>query len=262
MNRPARYATAVCRANDLITELAIENPSEITIEKIAAFKNAPVRFADISGCDGRLVRMGQHGIITVRQSITRKSQIRFVIAHELGHFLLHPTIKQIDEVHSQQLRNWGSSQQIEELEANYFAAEVLMPQRFFENDIGRKVPSWDFVRGLADRYTTTLSSTAIQFVRFTHEPVTLVASEHGLRKWFVASSNQEFFLRDEADIHPYTCAREVLDSGKNHSFAHNVPAGAWFRDFDPDSKDYVTEDSIKAADSSFVLTIIWVKHAI
>ena len=62
----------------------------------------------------------------------------FTAAHELGHFLLH----NFDDLHVDRdfkvwLRSDASSQgtDIEEREANLFAAELLMPADFLERDI-------------------------------------------------------------------------------------------------------------------------------
>ena len=62
----------------------------------------------------------------------------FTAAHELGHFLLHD----FDEVHVDRdfkvwLRNDASSQgtNVEEKEANLFAAELLMPAHFLARDV-------------------------------------------------------------------------------------------------------------------------------
>lgn len=62
----------------------------------------------------------------------------FTIGHELGHFVLH----NLEDVHvdrgfSVRLRNAKSSEgkNIEEKEANLFAAELLMPAKFLEKDI-------------------------------------------------------------------------------------------------------------------------------
>ncbi len=263
MNAPPRYAGAVCRARDLISELQIQDPSEIVIEKIAPFKGAPVRYAELTGCDGRMVRANGTALITVKDSIARIGQRRFIIAHELGHVLLHPGICQIDEVDIRQTRNFSHHQKPEELEANYFAAELLMPRRFFEKDARKVDPSWDEIRELADRYQTTLSSTAIQYVHTTIEPVFLVASEGGERRWFVISDHaRDFFLTDTLRVHRYTCAHELLTEGKTRSRACNIAAGAWFQGFDPNSKEYVTEDSMRARGSEFVLSLVWVHEAI
>ncbi|HUZ46743.1 MAG TPA: ImmA/IrrE family metallo-endopeptidase [Terriglobia bacterium] len=62
----------------------------------------------------------------------------FTVAHELGHFLLHD----FDDVHVDRnfkvwLRNDASSQgvDVEEKEANLFAAELLMPAHFLARDV-------------------------------------------------------------------------------------------------------------------------------
>jgi Zn-dependent peptidase ImmA (M78 family) len=62
----------------------------------------------------------------------------FTAAHELGHYLLHD----FDDVHVDRdfkvwLRNDASSQgtDVEEKEANLFAAELLMPAHFLAHDV-------------------------------------------------------------------------------------------------------------------------------
>ena len=263
MSKTPSFVGAVCRARDLITELQIQDPAEIVIEKIAAYKGAPVRYAPLAGCDGRMVRANGTALITVNELITRPGQRRMIIAHELGHVLQHPHIRQMDEVDVQQTRNFNHRQQPEELEANYFAAELLMPKKFFQPEVLPCQPGWETVKRLADRYQTTLSSAAIQFVHFTKEPVMLVASDNGQRSWFVIGDPaREFFLREEWAVHPYTCAYEMLQKGTTQSRAADVPDGAWFRDFNPNGKEFITEDSMRARNSRFVLTLLWVHEAI
>jgi Zn-dependent peptidase ImmA (M78 family) len=62
----------------------------------------------------------------------------FTAAHELGHFMLHD----FDDLHvDRQLRVWLRSEvssqgmDVEEKEANLFAAELLMPTRFLARDV-------------------------------------------------------------------------------------------------------------------------------
>lgn len=84
---------------------------------------------------------------------------RFTTAHELGHYLLHD----FDDVHVDRqfkvwLRSEASSQgtDLEEKEANLFAAEILMPARLVERDI-EKIGVFDLmdeevIAKLAARY--------------------------------------------------------------------------------------------------------------
>lgn len=83
---------------------------------------------------------------------------RFTIAHEIGHYVLH----QHSDLHVDRvvvkLRSELSSkgEDSEEIEANRFAAELLMPQVMLENDI-QELPSSDLndervIQQLAKRY--------------------------------------------------------------------------------------------------------------
>ena len=86
----------------------------------------------------------------------------FTIAHELGHLLLH----EFDKVHVDRhfkvwLRSETSSQGIdnEEMEANLFAAELLMPARFISSEM-EKIDTFDLDGGsvlkeLSERYVVS-----------------------------------------------------------------------------------------------------------
>lgn len=260
------FSIATLKAKGLIEELQIRNHSEIIIEKIAAFKDAYVREANLTGCDGRLSRKRNYGIITVRKDLYSYQQKRFVIAHELGHFLLHPEICQIDSVDGKQTRNYKHNQRPEELEANYFAAELLIPTKFLKEEIRKRsfpAPSWDLIRELAKIYQTTLSSLAIQYTRCTNEPVILVASDNKERSWFFFSEPAKgFFLNDEQYVSRSSCTRELFQKNECDIRASDVPAAAWLDGYRLNDKAYVTEHAIKAKSSQFALTLIWINDEI
>lgn len=262
MNSLARYTIPVVRARDLIAKLRIEDPSEIDIALIAAHENALVHEKELQGSDGRMVRADGIAMITVRESIRFQGQKRFVIAHELGHVLLHPHVKQIDEVTLDQAANWSLNQTPEEIEANLFAAEILMPQSMLVPLIVGAEPSFELVRKLAETFCTTLTATAIQFVRYTNEECALVASKNGHRKWFVTSEQFSFRLRDESKIHEYSCAAELAGTGKSSMRASDVPAGCWLKDFSPDGKDCLTEDVTASSIFGGALSLIWIHDAL
>jgi Zn-dependent peptidase ImmA (M78 family) len=65
---------------------------------------------------------------------------RFTIAHELGHLLLHSfTVPHADHGFKLRFRNAESSEGsvLEEIEANQFAAELLMPRELVVAEAGR-----------------------------------------------------------------------------------------------------------------------------
>ena len=65
-------------------------------------------------------------IITINGSHASTRQ-RFTVAHELGHLMLHSLGRKFRDVYS------AATNSREELEANQFAAELLMPQSFMVN---------------------------------------------------------------------------------------------------------------------------------
>jgi Zn-dependent peptidase ImmA (M78 family) len=110
------------------------------VEQIAATLGIEVQYepaeADLSGFLYRN-RKRKTAIIGVN-AIHHSNRQHFTVAHELGHFLLHD----FDDVHVDRqfkvwLRNEESSQgvDVEEKEANLFAAELLMPASFLQEDV-------------------------------------------------------------------------------------------------------------------------------
>src|SRR5690606_21568604 len=83
---------------------------------------------------------------------------RFTIAHELGHLVLHRgTAVHVDDSFRFNLRSPRSStaDDVEVIEANAFAANLLMPAVWLRNDLKDDtidLNAEDEVRLLADRY--------------------------------------------------------------------------------------------------------------
>jgi len=93
---------------------------------------------------GFLMLEGDAAIIGVN-SVHPKPRQRFTIAHELGHFLLHPSRNFVDR-QVLYFRDSRSSQAVDvaEIEANKFAANLLMPERFVNKLVkGRPVDLQD-----------------------------------------------------------------------------------------------------------------------
>lgn len=262
MKAPPRELIPVTKARDIIAKLGIQDPAEIEIELIAAHEGAPVMEKPLKGSDGRMVRLDGSAVISVRESIRFTGQKRFVIAHELGHVLLHPHVRQIDEVSIAQASNFSLNQEPEEIEANLFAAEILMPGSLFAPRIEKKEPSFSLLKTLATEFRTTLTATAIQFLRYTKEECVLICSKGGKRKWFRTSGRFGFYLREEIEIHEYTCAAELGKLGKLHVRGSDVPAGCWLKNFSSQGKECVTEDAIHSTEFGETLSLVWIHDAI
>lgn len=136
----ADFARAKQTASDLIEQYNIERPPvdpEFISENLGVkvlYVNFPKEFEEkISGYfdPSRETDIGR-GVIIINRDISVPRKI-FTIAHELGHFMLHSEIRNSQEINSIQFRtnSWdcGSKPDIEQ-EADVFAANLLMPERF------------------------------------------------------------------------------------------------------------------------------------
>lgn len=128
MTRGARYA------KDLLKHHAVRLP--IPVEKIAQKYSRVVREPLPADVSGMLVPLPASGgksrwVIVVNANDPPVRQ-RFTIAHELGHLLIHKyATPHADGRYQVRFRNEESATGgiREEIEANQFAAELLMPER-------------------------------------------------------------------------------------------------------------------------------------
>ncbi len=115
----------------------------VPVEKIARSLGIDIKPDNVDDdLSGFIVRDGRskRTVIGVNKSHHARRQ-RFTIAHELGHYLLHKgQTVHLDEnrgAFTVNLRNSESAkgEDPEEREANLFAAELLMPAKFLQQDL-------------------------------------------------------------------------------------------------------------------------------
>ena len=133
MNAPrrARYTKIERVVDGLLEEHGVRS-APVPVEAIATSYGISLRKGDLGDVSGLIVRDGSTVTIGVnaKQSPTRR---RFTIAHEFGHFLLHEGLSNhVDRSYRVNFRDEDSSLavDIDEIEANFFAANLLMPKKF------------------------------------------------------------------------------------------------------------------------------------
>jgi Zn-dependent peptidase ImmA (M78 family) len=140
----------------------------VPVDKIARDLGTTLRYSPFEGnLAGGVFRRGKEVIIGVN-SVHHVTRQRFTIAHEIGHFLLHKG----KEVHiDRDLKahvNWRNpeAQRVvdpEEVEANRFAAELLMPYDMLIKDVGSiDADDENDLRELANKYVVSLQAMTIR----------------------------------------------------------------------------------------------------
>jgi len=129
-------------AKKILTNFQIKK-LPIPIKRIAKLMNITVKLANFEDDDisGMIFRDGEKVIIGINSHHPETRQ-RFTLGHEIGHFLLHDFNVHVDARNAVplRLRDEVSSQGTddEEIEANQFAAELLMPVEFVKKQIEGK----------------------------------------------------------------------------------------------------------------------------
>ncbi|MCZ7459189.1 ImmA/IrrE family metallo-endopeptidase [Streptomyces sp. WMMC940] len=117
------------------------NVEQLAADHGALVSASPFRDGDVSGM--LLRREGQPPVIGVNGAHPERRQ-RFTIAHELGHLLLHPGREIVlDRPVRVNLRDKTSSMATdqEEIEANAFAASLLMPAEMVRRELVKLSPA-------------------------------------------------------------------------------------------------------------------------
>ncbi|HLY91006.1 MAG TPA: ImmA/IrrE family metallo-endopeptidase [Acetobacteraceae bacterium] len=115
--------------------LAQSAPSvPVPVENMVTERGIELRYGDLEDVSGLLVRDADGVTIGVNSTHSPVRQ-RFTIAHEFGHFLLHEGIlEHVDRGYRVNYRSALSSEatDVEEIEANFFAASILMPRSYLD----------------------------------------------------------------------------------------------------------------------------------
>lgn len=247
----------VAEAARLWTTYGFSSPEDLVLEDLAFALGLVVLEGPLDGAEARLIRKGDRGLIRVKDDIPEAGRKRFAIGHEIGHWLLHKAISQVLACTSEDMiAKYRAS--APEVEANYFAAELLMPERLFARHILRKQPSLGLVKQLATLFSTTLTATAIRFVEVTDECCALVVSDDGRIRWWRGSSSFEgrFWLEPRTPV-PEKSVAAAISRGESSQASQELDLDVWL-DADTDSADEaVSEEAILLPRYRQVLSFLW-----
>ena len=164
------FAAVAERAAELLKSRGITKPP-VPIDEIVASLGISLHYQPLeSNVSGVLVRRGDSVRIGVNASHHPNRQ-RFTIAHELAHHILHPESPTVfvdgafvhfrgDDV--------SDPEDARELEANVFAASLLMPEAYLKADLkGKLIDAFDeaAMKSLANRYQVSPQALTIRLVR-------------------------------------------------------------------------------------------------
>ena len=150
------------RARSVLARDGVRQPP-VPVDELAGRLGITVRYSPSEEeVAGVLYRDGDSVSMIVNSS-SEKSRQRFTVAHEIGHFLLHKGAVYLDKRVRVNLldRGPGLATAFEEIQANQFAAELLMPREWMIEEVDRRLQDErqtsedDLLDGLAKHFNVS-----------------------------------------------------------------------------------------------------------
>jgi len=178
MKRDAPYWTATLAAENVVKERSI---MALPVGSIAIARDLGIEVmakpASAQGVSGMLLRVGNTFGIAYATHIDNVGFQNFSVAHELGHYFLPGHVDAVlahGDVHES--RAGFASGDRYEMEADHFAAALLMPRSLFANAMRTAGDGLPAIERLAGLCRTSLTATAIRYTQFTKDPMAVVLS--------------------------------------------------------------------------------------
>lgn len=234
--RGADLETATVAAERLVTELGL---STLPIDPIALARDRGIQVqgAHLEGASGMLAVVGNQFAILYTTSVSNPGFHRFSVAHELGHYFLpghHELL--FDGAQFHHSHAGFESQSRLELEADHFAAGLLMPRPLFRAALAREPEEGlEAILALSERCGTSRTAAAIRYAQCSDEPVAVIVSRKGAVDYCFLS--EPLAERTELD---WLRKHEPIPGGTLTSSFHKRPAKIANGDRDQASVDLRT----------------------
>jgi len=198
----------------------------------------------------------QKGIIAVRRSIREDSRKVFTVAHEIAHFVI-PYHRRVGNVcESRGVEGFGRDFPLFELEANEFAAELLLPSKVVRNRFKLKDPLLDDIATVAREFGTSLTATTYRYLDLTEVPCAMVWSEAGSAVWYNRSETFPFYIPKHAVPAGDSIAGRLFSAKPVATGPRGVPADLWLDLRDAEHVNLLTEDSLYFSNYNAVLSLL------
>ena len=178
MSKLDLYWSATIAAEKVVKERAI---SALPVDPIALAQDLDIEVvakpASAQGVSGMLLCRGDAFGIAYATHIDSIGFQNFSVAHELGHYFLPGHIDAVlsnGDLHESHA-GFASGDRYE-MEADHFAATLLMPRDLFTHAMETAGDGLPAIEKLAAQCHTSLTATAIRYTRCTRDPVAIVLS--------------------------------------------------------------------------------------
>jgi len=245
-------------AREILCLLGIDS-IPIPIKGICKAFDLELVYSSDLDAEGILVSKGDRHVVLIKDGIdTYETRRLFTIAHELGHYYLPLHQRGIFVCNSDDLHQYKPICQFE-YEANKFASELLMPDPQFSEDVRKSDFSIEDLVRLANKYQTSLTSTAIRFSQRTKLTGAIICCQEDSIAWVAKTADSEDFefrtgrLNERTYVHKYFDGRPIVAN------KFRVEPQAWLSSVDLEYGYCVYEQSLAMPRLNQTLSVVTIE---
>ncbi len=240
-------AKAAIRINKILEEVLGNNRFPVDVPLLApevaqifgwSDPISEIRGVEIKGFEGALMpdESKSKWLLLYNNALHSAGRIRFTQAHELGHYILHRTVKDAFQCSAEDMVHWSKDEKDIETQADVFAAYLLMPFDDFRKQINAKV-DLDLLGHCANRYGVSLTASILRWLQYTTEQAVLIMSTDGYINWAYSSTPAfqagAFFRTSGKPIPLPTLSIAANENIEICRSGTDIPAQIWFAHADP-----------------------------
>ena len=255
------------KAKVVLDEIGFDEITELTNSDLVSGFGILFISEPLKNADGKIIRGKTKTIIKVNSLIPYPERIRYVVAHELGHYFLHDKL----EIHTDNSRtlNWfkvedQAKRGLQEYEANDFASELLMPENVFRKFIENNSFSPSLIKIISNRFQTSLTSVIYRLITLDVFPLLVVFISDGVVRYWRKSNDLKGWVKDITKLSPPedSVAKEYIDVNYDFIYsgdekAQEITRSTWFKLYENQEDSEFLEYCIPTKQYKTIISIIW-----
>jgi Zn-dependent peptidase ImmA (M78 family) len=264
-----RSTNAHLQAQQLLASCGLDEITDLPMDLFVAGLDAMLIEEELKNCDGKRILGNSKAIIKINSKIQFVERKRFVAAHEVGHLIMHRNMQLPDDTFENFNIIAGMEKALkfgkQELEANEFASELLMPEKLFLKEARGKTFSPLLIKQLAERFKTSLTATVFRYLQLDLHPICIVFIVNGKVKNWNKSDELKVWIEDYNRLPPPSDSVAMEYIQKDYAFvypleekAQPIKKSTWFKlnEHDDEDTDFY-EYCIPTKRYKTIISIIW-----
>ncbi|HTA83454.1 MAG TPA: ImmA/IrrE family metallo-endopeptidase [Bacteroidia bacterium] len=238
-----------------------------SLQEIIKFEELYLHYDNYENAfDGMLVSVEDDFHIHINTNLgnTEESKRgRFTLAHELGHFFIDEHRINLKSGKTEPHGSFHGKERKEpiEIEADYFASCLLLPEKKLRSCSGAKKFSLETINSLSNAFQASIPATIIRFSEVGTHNIMAIFSRDNVPLWYVKSNDfpsWPFKFRIGQKLPPTSVSGEFFTKqDSKYTGVEKVSADDWFYPKDKRGDKQMYEQCYYSNSYGYVISILW-----